>query len=407
MRMGFLLRVVPFVFGAFMTVAFPAAPARAATIQEVISPSGIKAWLVEDYTVPVVALNIAFRGGAAQDPAGNEGLANFMSGMLDEGAGDLDSRAFQAKLEDLSVELRFDAGADAFYGSLRTLSINEDAAFDLFRLAIAAPRFDAEPLARVRGQITANLRQAESNPNEIASRLWARALFDGHPYGRPNDGTVESIAGVSADDLRAFHARTVARDNLYIVVVGAIDAAKAGAAIERMFGPLPAHANLIPVDDTVPAMGRVEHATLKIPQTAIRIGGLGLERSDPDFIPAYVANEILGGGTFSSRLYKSVREERGLAYSVGTCLVPYDHAGAFVAATSVDATNAAAAVKIMLDEIKSYGPRDQLRRSSPRPRTISSGTSHCVSTPHKRSRATSSGSRWTIWGSTTSTGETR
>jgi len=337
-----------------MTVAFPAAPARAAAVQEIVSPSGIKAWLVEDYTVPVVALNIAFRGGAAQDPAGKEGLANFMSGLLDEGAGDLDSRAFQARLEDLSVELRFDAGADALYGSLRTLSINEDAAFDLFRMAIGEPRFDAEPLARIRGQVTANLRQGESNANEIASRLWARTLFEGHPYGRPSDGTVESVANISADDLRAFHARTVARDNLYIVMVGAIDAAKAGTALEKMFGALPAHANLIAVEDTIPAMGRVDHATLKVPQTAVRIGGPGLERSDPDFIPAYVANEILGGGTFSSRLYKSVREERGLAYSVGTGLVPYDHAGAFVAATSVDATNTETALKIMLDEIKRY-----------------------------------------------------
>lgn len=337
-----------------MTVAFASLPARASTIKEVTSPSGIKAWLVEDYTVPVVALNIAFRGGAAQDPAGKEGLANLMSGLLDEGAGDLDSRAFQARLEDLSVEIRFDAGADAFYGSLRTLSTNEDAAFDLFRLAIGAPRFDAEPLARIRGQITANLRQAESNANEIASRLWASTLFGGHPYGRPSDGTVESVARITADDLRAFHARTVARDNLYIVIVGAIDAAKASAAIESMFGALPEHANLVAVEDTAPAMGKTEHATLKVPQTTIRIGAPGLERSDPDFIPAYVANEILGGGTFSSRLYKSVREERGLAYSVGTGLVPYDHAGAFVAATSVDAANTATTVKIMLDEIKSY-----------------------------------------------------
>lgn len=352
--MVLLLRAVSLVLGALMTVAFASPPARASSIQEITSTSGIKAWLVEDYTVPVVALNIAFRGGAAQDPAGKEGLSNLMSGLLDEGAADLDSRTFQARLEDLSVELRFDAGADAFYGSLRTLSINEDAAFDLFRMAIAEPRFDAEPVARIRGQITANLRQAESNANEIASRLWASTLFEGHPYGRPTDGTVESVASISTDDLRAFHARTVARDNLYIVIVGAIDAAKAGAAIERMFGALPEHADLMPVEETAPAMGKVEKAALKVPQTTIRIGAPGLERSDPDFIPAYVANEILGGGTFSSRLYKAVREERGLAYSVGTGLVPYDHAGAFVAATSVDAANADTAVNIMLDEIKRY-----------------------------------------------------
>jgi len=354
MRALFPLRLPLILLGALMTVSFLSPPTRAATIQEVTSASGIKAWLVEDYTVPIVAMNLAFRGGAAQDPIGKAGLANLMSGMLDEGAGDLDSRAFQAKLEDLSIELSFDAGSDAFFGSLRTLSTNQAEAFDLLRLAVTKPRFDAEPVARIRGQITANLRQGESDPNEIASRLWSQALFGDHPYGRPSEGTVESVATLNADDLKSFHARTMARDNLHIVIVGAIDAAKVAAAIDTIFGALPAHAGLTPVDETAVATGKIEHAALKVPQTAIRIGGPGLERNDPDFIPAYVANEILGGGTFSSRLYKAVREDRGLAYSVGTGLVPYDHAGAFVAATSVDAANAETAVKIMLDEIKRY-----------------------------------------------------
>lgn len=354
--MALSFRALPaFALGAAMTVAFISAPARAATIQEVTSPSGIKAWLVEDYTVPIVAMNVAFRGGSAQDPAGKEGLANLMSGLLDEGAGDLDSRAFQAKLEDLSIDLSFDAGSDAFYGSLRTLSTNEDESFELFRKAVNEPRFDAEPVTRIRGQVLANLRLGETNPNEIIGRLWSATLFGDHPYARPTEGAVDSVAAISADDLKAFHRRTMARDNLYIVIVGAIDAAKTAAAIERMFARLPAKAELTPVAETAPATGLKAHATLSVPQTAIRIGGPGLKRDDPDFIPAYVADEILGGGVFSSRLYKAVREDRGLAYSVGTGLVPFDHSGAFVAATSVDAANSDTAVKIMLDEIKRFG----------------------------------------------------
>jgi zinc protease len=343
------------VLGAVMTLALVGGPARATTIQEVTSASGIKAWLVEDYTVPIIAMNIAFRSGAAQDPEGQSGLANLMSGLLDEGAGDLDSRAFQAKLEDLSVELSFDAGADAFYGNLRTLSINAEQAFELFRVAVTEPRFDAEPVARIRSQVLANLRAAETNPNEIISRRWSEMLFPDHPYGRPTDGTTESVAAISADDLNAFHARTMARDNLCIVIVGAIDAAKAAEAVETIFGALPAHAELVPVPETAPALGHTEHVTLRVPQTTIRIGGPGLKRDDPDFIAAYVADEILGGGVFSSRLYKAIREERGLAYSVGTSLIPYDHAGAFVAATSVDAANAGAALQILRDEINRLG----------------------------------------------------
>jgi zinc protease len=342
------------VLGAFMTVALVAPPARAAAAAEITSPSGIKAWLVEDYTVPIVTMNVAFRGGTAQDPGGRAGLANLLSGLLDEGAGDLDSRAFQAKLEDLSIDLKFDAGSDAFYGNLRTLSVNADAAFELFRLAVNEPRFDAEPVARIRGQVLANLRQAESNPNEIVGKLWAATLFDDHPYGRPSEGTLESVAAITADDLKAFRARTMARDNLHIVIVGAINRSEAGAAIDKMFAALPEHAQLAPVSETQPALGRTAHVALSVPQTAIRVGGPGLKRDDPDFVAAYVANEMLGGGTFSSRLYKAVREERGLAYSVGTGLIPYDHAGALIAATSVDATNTDNVVHIMLDEIKRF-----------------------------------------------------
>ena len=174
--------------GAVMTLALVSVsvPARAATVQEITSPGGLKAWLVEDYTVPIVTINAAFRGGAAQDPVGKPGLANLMSGLLDEGAGELDSRAFQAKLEDLSINLNFDAGSDAFYSNLRTLSVNLDDALELFRLAVTSPRFDAEPVARIRGQIIANLRQGETNPNEMVGKLWAETLFKDHPYGWPS-----------------------------------------------------------------------------------------------------------------------------------------------------------------------------------------------------------------------------
>jgi zinc protease len=349
-----VLRLAALALGAIMTVAIATPPAQATNIQEITSPSGVTAWLVEDYTIPIVTMNVAFRGGAAQDPKGKAGVANFLSGLLDEGAGDLDSRAFQAKLEDLSVSLRFDSSQDVFYGSLRTLAANMDEAFDLFRLAITEPRFDAEPVERIRGQVIAKLRQEETNPNNIASRVWAATLFGDHPYGSPTDGTAESVATITTDDLREFHARTMARDNLYVVIVGAIDAESAAAALESMFSGLPAHADLNPVDEITPAVAAAQHAALTIPQTTIRLGGPGLERSDPDFIPAYVANQILGGGTFSSRLYRAIREKRGLAYSVGTGLIPFEHAGAFIAATSVDAANTDTAVQIMRDEITRF-----------------------------------------------------
>ena len=348
------LRLPAMLIGAAMTIAIATPPARAAGVEEIVSAQGIKAWLVEDYTVPIVTMNVAFRGGAAQDPDGKPGLANLMSGLLDEGAGDLDSRAFQAKLEDLSINLSFDAGSDAFYGNLRTLQQNTDEAFELFRLAVTEPRFDAEPVERIRGQVMASLRQAETNPNEVAGHLWSEVLFGEHPYGNPLEGTTDSVPTLTAGDLRTFHRRNIARDNLYVVIVGAIDRRAAVAALDHIFGGLPEKAELMPVADVEPAVGLSRHAVLSVPQTAIRLGGPGLKRDHPDFIAAYVADQILGGGTFSSRLYKAVREDRGLAYSVGTGLLPYDRAGAFIAATSVDAANAEKTIDIMREEIARY-----------------------------------------------------
>jgi zinc protease len=356
------IRLPAILLGAIMTIAFTPPPARAVGIQEITSAGGVTAWLVEDYTVPVVTMNVAFRGGAAQDPEGRAGLANLMSGLLDEGASDLDSRAFQARLEDLSINLSFDAGSDAFYGNLRTLAQNTDEAFELFRIAVNEPRFDAEPVERIRGQVMAGLRQAESNPNEMAGRLWAETLFGDHPYGNVVEGSTDSVGAITADDLRTFHERTMARDNLYVVIVGAITADAAKAALDKVFGALPEHADLAPVAEVTPAVGQVAHEDLNSPQTVIRLGGIGLLRDDPDFIAAYVADQILGGGVFSSRLYTAVREERGLAYSVGSGLLPYEHSGAFIAATSVDAANAGLTIDLMREEIERYateGPTAQ------------------------------------------------
>jgi zinc protease len=350
-----------------MTLAVALPRAEAVTIQEVKAPAGVEAWLVEDYTVPIVTMNVAFRGGAAQDPEGKTGLANMMSTLLDEGAGDLDSLAFQTRLEDLNVNLSFEAGKDAFYGNLRTLKQNQDAAFELFRLAVNEPRFDAEPIERMRSQILSGLRRAETDPGEIAGKAWAATLFGDHPYGRPTEGTISTVSAVNADDLRDFHGRTIARDNLHVVIVGAIDKETAAKALDTMFGRLPEKAQLTPVPEIQPALGKTVHENLSIPQTTIRFGGQGLKREDPDFIPAYIADHIIGGGTFSSRLYTEIREKRGLAYSVGTGLVPYDHAGASVAAAATRADAARTAIDIMTGEIRRFadqGPtEDELAKA--------------------------------------------
>lgn len=328
------------------------APAQAMQIQRVVSPGGIEAWLVEEHAVPLVTMTFSFPGGSAQDPAGKEGLANLMSTLFDEGADDLASAAFQEKLEDNAVRMSFHDSRDAMSGQLSTLTETREVAFELLRKALTRPRFEAEAVERMRRQAVAALRRAAKDPEEIAGDTFSRLSFPGHPYGRLTGGTEATLAAITPEDLKAQHRRMFARDGLKIAVVGAIDARSLGAALDQVFGALPARAELAPVAETAPRVGLRENVTLAIPQTIIRFGLPGLKRDDPDFIAAFVMNHILGGGSFSSWLYEEVREKRGLSYSVFSALAPYDRAGLIIGGAATRADRARESLDIIRAEIR-------------------------------------------------------
>lgn len=335
-----------------LTLAVLAAPAAADAmeIQTVTTPGGLTAWLVEDHTVPIIAVNFAFDGSDSQNPAGQDGLANLMAATLTEGAGDLDAQAYQARLQDLAVRVSFDAGRDTFYGSLRTLTPTTDEAFEMLRLAVAAPRFDADAVERTKRKLIAGLRSDATDPDAIAGRRFAELAFPDHPYGRPRDGTEEGVAAMTRDDLAALHGRLFARDGLKIAVVGAIGPERLAPLLDAVFGALPQSPQLVPVAEVMPRTGIAETVVLDVPQTSIRIALPGLKRDDPDFIPAFMMNHILGGGSFTSWLYEEVRETRGLAYSVGSYLVDYAHSGMLVAATATRADRAGETLAIIKEQ---------------------------------------------------------
>lgn len=344
-------------------------PAAAMTkIERVVSPGGIEAWLVQERSVPLIALEFSFKGGANQDPSGKPGVAYMAAAALDDGAGDLDSKAFQARAERNAVEMSFRASRDEVRGSLKVLSERQNEGFDLLRLALTAPRFDPEPVERIRAQMLTALKRETTSPNDIGSRLWWRTAFPNHPYSLPTNGTLESVPAIARDDLTAYTGRVLARDNLKVGVVGDIDAAALGAMLDRVFGALPAKAQLQSVPQTRPeAVGKRVEVQLDVPQTVVAFGGLGIPRKDPDFIPAFIVNHILGGGSFSSRLYSEVREKRGLAYSVYSYLLPLDAAALFMGGTQTRADKANEAVGLIEQEIKRLaenGPTfDELERA--------------------------------------------
>jgi zinc protease len=330
-----------------------ASTACAMTIEQVVSPSGIHGWLVREHAVPLVALSYSFHGGSSQDDPLKAGTAHLTADMLDEGAGDLDSKTYHARLEDHAIELSFNVGRDYFRGSLRTLNEHRDEAFDLLSLALTKPRFDADALERVRAQELSELRRETTSPNELASRSWWSTAFPDHPYGRESHGTLETMPRITADDLHDYVRRVFARNDLTISIVGDIDADTAGKLIDRAFGGLPANNDLKPVPQATPSnLGRRIVIDVNVPQAVINFGGQGIARHDPDFMAAYIVNHILGGGSFSSRLYREVREKRGLAYGVFDQLVWFRRAAVVIGGTATRGDRTADALKVIESEIK-------------------------------------------------------
>jgi zinc protease len=324
----------------------------AVSIQDVASPKGVHAWLVEDYSVPVVTIRFAFGGGTTQDPAGKEGLVNLMTGLFDEGAGDLDSDAFQEKLDDAGAEMSFKAGRDRVYGSMRLLASEKDTAFGLLKLAVEKPRFDRKPIDRIRAQIIAGIRGAENDPNTQAGIAMAKALYGDHPYSRRTDGTAETLATVTSADLKAVHRRLFARNDLTVAVVGAIDAETLGKVLDEVFGGLPEKADLTPVPDIQPKLGQQVQIAYDLPQTSLQLLYPGVERKAPDYFAAYLMNQILGGGTFSSRLFEEVREKRGLAYGATSNLIDREHSDGLVIQTATRSDKAAETLAIVQGVVK-------------------------------------------------------
>ncbi|MFB9354025.1 M16 family metallopeptidase [Sneathiella chinensis] len=328
---GTLLPAFQGVVCLLIVLSAPQVQAKASQIEEVVSPGGIRAWLVQERSIPIISMEVAWRGGASVEPAEKAGLATLVASTMDEGAGELDSRAFQKALSELAISLSFQAGKDSFQGSLKTLSKNRDEAFRLFGMAVTQPRFDEEPVNRIRNQILVSLNRALSSPNTLASRAWFQEAFPDHAYGIPSKGTLETVPGLSRDDLAGYAKRMIARDNMVIAVVGDIGSEELGRYLDDMFGTLPAKADYTAPKAVEPRSEAVVRIIEQdIPQSVIMFGGQGVKRDDPDYYAAYVLNYILGGGGFESRLTEEIREKRGLVYSVYSYLYPFEAAGVHI-----------------------------------------------------------------------------
>ncbi|MGB7286506.1 MAG: pitrilysin family protein [Salaquimonas sp.] len=326
--------------------------ANAIEIQQVKTPSGITAWLVEDYTVPLISFSMEFKSGNVQDPEGLEGLTSILAAMMDEGAGDLDTAALKAELEDRGIEIGFSSSADDFSGGMRILASEKNRAFELMQMILMQPRFEASSLERIRSAFISAEERGKSNPDTILGNRFRDALFGGHVYGREARGTAESLSKITREDLISHHNNMLAKDNLYIGVVGAISRPELIDLIEATFANLPDEANLKEISDFVPEFGKREHISFPSPQTKVSLALPGMKRENPDFFAAHIMNHILGGGSFSSWLYEEVREKRGLVYGIGTNLTTLDHSAYLAGGFATKPEQAKEALSIMQAEIE-------------------------------------------------------
>ena len=349
-------------FFAGVTAVLVASAASAADIKVLKAPKGEEVWYVSDHTLPMIAMSAALPAGSAYDPQGKFGLAAFTANLLDEGAGSLNATAFQTALSNRAIRLNISPGRDYLEITLVTLTDNAKDAFQLLGLALSHPRFDPDAIQRVRAQMISGLEQEDEDPPTVAAKGFYRAFFHDHPYGHPVSGDPQSLNAITQADMKAFAAGHLVRGDLRIAVSGDVDAATLTSLLNSAFGHLPARTPAPPPWPTHVGSPGVQVIPMPVPQPSVALGLPGLMRSDRDFMPAFVANYILGGGGFSSRLTDEVRVKRGLTYDIDTSLETFRRAGIIAGEFATKQGSVQDAIGVVRDTLKDFsenGPTDK------------------------------------------------
>ena len=308
-----------------------ASPAMAAPIaRREVLPNGIVLLVAERPAVPIVAVRVLLEAGAVYDPPDRVGLANLTGALLTRGTATRTGPALDSAIEFVGGSLEAGAGRDSVSASLRVLRKDLGLGLDLLAEVIQSPTFPPEEVTRKLGEIQAAIKRSEEDPGTVAARALARLIFPSHPYGRPVEGTRESVARLTRDDVVKFHREHFRPDATVVAVVGAVTVDEARREILARFGswPRPA-APLAAVPSASAGRERHEEAIARdLTQATIVLGRQAIRQTDADYFPLVVASYVLGGGS-ASRLYTRVREEAGLAYSVYSYVSPSKYGSAF------------------------------------------------------------------------------
>ena len=343
-----MIRLFAAIAASFVLTSLPLH--AAVEIKEVNTPGGINAWLVEEPSIPFVALEIRFRGGTALEAPEKSGAINLMTALIEEGSGDLDSTAFARARDDLAASFDFDVRDDALSVSAQFLTETQDEAIALLRTALSNPTFDEAALERVRAQVLANIRSSQTEARDIASRKLDEVAFAGHPYERDGNGTEETVSALTRDDIVAAHRMTLTRDRIYVGAVGDITPEKLAEVLDTLFADLPESGAPMPERIEANLEGGVHVVDFDTPQSTVLFAHRGLAREDEDFLPAYVLMEVFGGGGFGSRLMEEVREKRGLTYGIAAYLAPKDRAELILGSAATENARVAETIAVVREE---------------------------------------------------------
>lgn len=342
--------------------AVTAVPFRIPEVQQVVTKSGIKAWLIEEKSTPVIAVSVIFKGGKASDPERLTGLSTLATSLMDEGAGRYTAEEFSEIMSENAFSVSFDAGTDTISASLKTLRENKEKAFELFRLALTEPRFDKKTIRRMKDMMYAGIKARKGDPNAVAQERWAKLVYKDHPYGRLLP-TVKSVKEITRANLRSFIRNRIAKDNMIIGVAGNISAEELKPLLEKTFSDLPKKSRVRPVPEITPELSdRIDVLSMDVPQSAVLFGHKGISRQDPDFYAALLVNYSFGGGSFASRLFNEVREKNGLAYSIHTGLSTRRASAMITGSVGSDNAKLADAIKIIQKQwqlMAQEGPTEQ------------------------------------------------
>lgn len=320
------------------------------------SSQGAGVYWVESPQLPMVDIQVLFKAGSAYE-ARQAGLAKLTNTLLMTGAGSLSVEQIATALENVGAELDTDSGRDSASISLRSLTQPDwlQPAITVMNQVLTRPTFPLNDFERERQRRLVALQQQQQSPEEIASNAYYKALYGQHPYGSPPEGTPEHVTALTLDAVKAFYKQYYVTRNAIVVMVGAVSRAQATALAEQILQGLPAGEAAAPIPP-VPALTAAQTISIEYPstQTHILMGQPGITHLDPDYFALYVGNHILGGNGLVSRLSQSLREKRGLSYSVYSYFLPMQRPGPFVMGLQTRSDQAQPALSLLKQELAQF-----------------------------------------------------